>query len=102
MMAPERRLRRLADPLPIVIIGLALLIAWEVVAYVYFNGNVSPQFREGAITGADPTVPPEMRVVQMKLPLPNLVIAALITPDNVGQLWGAGLITLRSAVLGFV
>jgi NitT/TauT family transport system permease protein len=102
MMAPGRRLGRLPDPLPIVIIGVALLIAWQVVASLYFNGNVSPQFREGAITGADPTVPSEMRVVQMKLPLPSLVITALISPDNVAQLWGAGLITLRSAVLGFI
>jgi NitT/TauT family transport system permease protein len=42
-----------------------------------------------------------MRVVQTKLPLPHLVLAALLSPDNVDQLWLAGLITLRSAVVGF-
>jgi len=30
------------------------------------------------------------------------VLAALVSADNVNQLWLAGLITLRSAVLGFV
>jgi NitT/TauT family transport system permease protein len=40
--------------------------------------------------------------VMMKLPLPNLVLAALVSPDNAGQLWLAGLITLRSAVVGFI
>jgi ABC-type nitrate/sulfonate/bicarbonate transport system permease component len=43
-----------------------------------------------------------MRVVQMKLPFPHLVVAALLSPENVSQLWLAGLITLRSALLGFV
>lgn len=94
--------RRLPDPVPIVVVALALLLIWELVAWLYFNGNVSPQFRQGAITGADPTVPSEMRVVQMKLPLPNLVLAALVSPENISQLWLAGLITLRSAVLGFM
>ncbi len=95
-------LRRLPDPLPIVLVALVLLIALELVAWLYFNANVSPQFRVGAITGADPTVPAEMRVVQMKLPLPHLVVAALFSPENVNQLWLAGLVTLRSALLGFV
>lgn len=96
-----RRLR-LPDPLPIVIVGLAVLAVWQLVATLYFNASVTPQFRDGAMSGADPAVPPEMRVVMMKLPLPNLVIAALANPDNVAQLWLAGLITLRSAALGFV
>jgi len=95
-------LRRLLDPLPIVLVGVAVLVAWEVVSWLYFNASVPPQFRGGAISGADPGVPPEMRVVQMKLPLPHLVLAALVSPDNVSQLWVAGLITLRSALLGFV
>jgi NitT/TauT family transport system permease protein len=43
-----------------------------------------------------------MRVVMMKLPLPSLVLTALVTPENAPQLWLAGLITLRSAVIGFV
>src|SRR5438876_1778654 len=93
---------RLPDPLPVVAVAIALLIVWQLLAWVYFTANVSPEFRDGVITGADPTVPAEMRVVQMKLPLPNLVLAALVSPDNAGQLWLAGLITLRSAVLGFV
>ena len=84
------------------LIALVLLVAWELLAWLYFNSSVSPQFREGALSGADTTVPPEMRVVQMKLPLPHLVLAALVNPDNVTQLWFAGLITLRSAVLGFI
>lgn len=92
----------LPDPLPIMLIALVLLVAWELLAWLYFNSSVSPQFREGALSGADTTVPPEMRVVQMKLPLPHLVLAALVNPDNVTQLWFAGLITLRSAVLGFI
>ena len=92
---------RLPDPLPVVAVAIALLIVWQLLAWVYFTANVSPEFRDGVITGADPTVPAEMRVVQMKLPLPNLVLAALLSPDNAGQLWLAGLITLRSAVLGF-
>src|SRR5207302_1360834 len=97
-----RRRVGLPDPLPIVLIALVLLVAWELLAWLYFNSSVSPQFREGALSGADTTVPPEMRVVQMKLPLPHLVLAALVNPDNVSQLWFAGLITLRSAVLGFI
>ena len=92
----------LPDPLPIMLIALVLLVAWELLAWLYFNSSVSPQFREGALSGADTTVPPEMRVVQMKLPLPHLVLAALVNPDNATQLWFAGLITLRSAVLGFI
>lgn len=96
-----RRLR-IPDPLPMALVAIALLALWQLVAYVYFGANVTPEFRTGAITGADPRVPPEMRVVMMKLPLPNLVISALFTPENFGQLWLAGLITLRSAVLGFV
>jgi NitT/TauT family transport system permease protein len=95
-----RRLR-MADPLAIVIVGAVLLVAWQIVASVYFDASVTPQFRAGAISGADATVPAEMRVVQMKLPLPNLVLAALLNPDNVAPLWLAGLITLRSAVIGF-
>ena len=98
---PSRRIG-LPDPLPLILIALALLVAWELLAWLYFTSSVPLQFREGALSGADPTVPPEMRVVQMKLPLPNLVLAALVSPDNVNQLWVAGLITLRSAVLGFV
>jgi NitT/TauT family transport system permease protein len=83
------------------VVALALLVIWQVVAQLYFDANVAPEFRAGAISGADPAVPAEMRVVQMKLPLPNLVLSALINPDNVTQLWLAGLITLRSAVAGF-
>ena len=95
-----RRLR-LPDPLVIAIVGLAVIAVWQVVAWLYFLSSVSPEFRAGALSGADTTVPPEMRVVQMKLPLPNLVLAALFNPENVSQLWLAGLITLRSAVVGF-
>ena len=93
---------RLPDPLPIVLVGLVILAIWQLAAYLYFTANVTPEFRSGAITGADTRVPPEMRVVMMKLPLPNMVISALFTPDNFAQLWLAGLITLRSAVLGFI
>jgi NitT/TauT family transport system permease protein len=93
--------RRIPDPLPIVLVGLAVVVLWEVVSWLYLNASVTPQFRAGVISGADPTVPAEMRVVQMKLPLPHLVLAALFSPENVNQLWLAGLITLRSAVLGF-
>jgi NitT/TauT family transport system permease protein len=93
--------RRLPDPLPIVLVALALVVLWEVVSWVFFSASVAPQFRVGAISGADPTVPAEMRVVQMKLPFPHLVVAAVFSPDNVSQLWLAGLITLRSALLGF-
>jgi NitT/TauT family transport system permease protein len=85
----------------IAIVAIGLLIAWELVAWLVFQTSVPPEFRDGAISGSDPSVPPEMRVVQMKLPLPHLVVAALLNPDNIGQLWMAGLITLRSAVLGF-
>ena len=102
MSTRARRRVGLPDPLPIVLVALVLLVAWELLAWLYFNTSVSPQFREGALSGADTTVPPEMRVVQMKLPLPHLVLAALVNPDNVNQLWLAGLITLRSAVLGFI
>src|SRR5579859_5863186 len=95
-----RRLR-VSEPLAIAVMAVVLLALWQVIASVYFDANVSPQFRAGAISGADPAVPAEMRVVQMKLPLPNLVFGALVSPDNVAQLWLAGLITLRSAVIGF-
>jgi NitT/TauT family transport system permease protein len=96
-----RRLH-LPDPLPIVVIGLAVLAVWQIAALWYFNASVPPDFRDGAISGADTRVPPEMRVVMMKLPLPNLVVSALFNPENVAQLWLAGLITLRSAVVGFI
>jgi NitT/TauT family transport system permease protein len=96
-----RSLRLPPGILPVFGVTLALVIAWEAAASLYFNANVAEQFRAGAISGADPTVPPEMRVVQMKLPLPHLVLAALVDPQNVNQLWLAGLLTLRSAVLGF-
>jgi NitT/TauT family transport system permease protein len=97
----ERGLR-LPDPLPVLIVAVVILVVWQLVATLYFNASVSPEFRDGAISGADPKVPPEMRVVMMKLPLPNLVLAALLNPENATQLWLAGLITLRSAVVGFV
>lgn len=99
-MTPRRRLA-VPDPLPILLVGVAVLVVWQVVAQVYFTATVPPQFQAGAISGADPSVPSEMRVVQTKLPLPNLVLAALVNPDNVSQLWLAGLTTLRSAVIGF-
>ena len=92
----------LPDPLPIVVIGIVVFLVWQLVATLYFNANVTPEFREGAISGADNRVPPEMRVVMMKLPLPSLVLATLFNQENVAQLWLAGLITLRSAVIGFV
>ncbi|GAC1320556.1 MAG: hypothetical protein NVSMB2_16560 [Chloroflexota bacterium] len=91
-----------SEILPVVVVGLALLAAWEVLAWAYFLVSVPPEFRAGALSGADATVPPEMRVVQMKLPLLHMVGAALVNSDNVGQLWLAGLITLRSAMVGFV
>jgi NitT/TauT family transport system permease protein len=93
---------RLGDVLPTLVVAAALLLLWQLAAWLYFTANVPPEFRDGAISGADATVPPEMRVVQMKLPLPSLVLAALLNPENAVQLWLAGLITLRSAVLGFV
>src|SRR5712691_13041329 len=93
---------RLPEPLPVVIVACAILVVWQLVAGVYFNASVAPEFRDGAISGADPKVPPEMRVVMMKLPLPSLVLSALVNPDNAPQLWLAGLITLRSSVVGFV
>ena len=86
---------------PVLVAAGILLLGWELLAAWYFNANVTPEFRVGAITGADPTVPAEMRVVQTRLPFPSLVLLTLFDPDNAGQLWGAGLITLRSAVLGF-
>lgn len=94
--------RRLDDVVPVVVIAVVLLVVWQLLAWLYFTSSVPPEFRDGAISGADPTVPSEMRVVQTKLPLPNLVLAALLNPDNAIQLWLAGLITLRSAVLGFL
>jgi NitT/TauT family transport system permease protein len=63
---------------------------------------VAPEFRAGAISGADPAVPAEMRVVQTRLPFPHLVLAALVDPENVNQLWIAGLTTFHSALIGFV
>ena len=90
-----------SDPIAVLMVALALLAAWELASWAYFSANVPPQFREGAISGADPAVPAEMRVVQMKLPLPHLILVALVDPANVDQLWLAGLTTLRSAVLGF-
>jgi NitT/TauT family transport system permease protein len=99
--ATSRRLS-LPDLLPLLVVGLALVAAWQLLAWLYFTSSVPPEFRDGALSGADPTVPPEMRVVQMKLPLPGLVLAALVNPENFSQLWLAGLITLRSAVIGFV
>src|SRR5438270_6495760 len=93
---------RLSRWAPTLLLVLALLAAWEALAWLYFSANVAPEFQAGAISGADPAVPAEMRVVQMKLPLPHLVLAALFSPDNVAQLWLAGLVTLRSAVAGFV
>ena len=103
--APVRRRRSRGflerESVAVLVVGLALLVLWELASWAYFTANVAPQFREGAITGADPTVPAEMRVVQMKLPLPHLVLAVLVNPENVDQLWLAGLTTLRSALLGF-
>jgi NitT/TauT family transport system permease protein len=87
--------------LDVLIVAAILLVLWELASWAYFTANVAPPFREGAISGADPTVPAEMRVVQMKLPFPRLVLAALVDPANADQLWGAGLVTLRSALLGF-
>jgi len=46
-----------------------------------------PLILVGAITGADRTVPPEMRVVQTKLPYPSLVLLTLFDAANTGQLW---------------
>jgi NitT/TauT family transport system permease protein len=91
-----------ASAVPIAGVTLALLAIWELASWLLFQASVSEPFRAGAISGADPTVPPEMRVVQMKLPLPHLVLAALVNPDNLDQLWLAGLITLRNAIQGFV
>ncbi len=53
--------------LPVLAVTLVLIVIWEVAASLYFDANVAQQFRAGAISGADPTVPPEMRVVQMIL-----------------------------------
>src|SRR5829696_9925063 len=93
--------RLLREVLPVLVVAAGLLIVWELLAAWYFNANVTPEFRVGAITGADPTVPPEMRVIQTRLPFPSLVLLTLVDPANAGQLWGAGLITLRGALLGF-
>jgi NitT/TauT family transport system permease protein len=87
--------------LPVLLAAGVLLVVWELLAAWYFNLSVSPEFRVGAITGADPTVPAEMRVVQTRLPFPSLVLLTLFDPANVSQLWLAGLITLRGAVVGF-
>lgn len=103
---PRPRPRRLGlgslpDPLAVLLVAAVLLAVWEAGSWLYFMANVAPPFREGAMSGADPTVPAEMRVVQMKLPRPSRILEALASPSNVDQLWLAGLITLRSAVLGF-
>jgi NitT/TauT family transport system permease protein len=98
---PGRDRDALPDPLPLLIVGAAVLLVWEMASWLYFASRVAPEFRAGAISGADPTVPAEMRVVQTMLPFPHLVLAALLSPDNVEQLWLAGLVTLRSAALGF-
>lgn len=100
---PRRRPRlgSLPEPLAVLLVLGALLVTWEAGSWLYFTANVAPAFREGAMSGADPTVPAEMRVVQMKLPLPSRILQALASPSNVDQLWLAGLITMRSAVLGF-
>jgi NitT/TauT family transport system permease protein len=87
--------------LPVLLAAGVLLVVWELLAAWYFNISVSPEFRVGAITGADPTVPAEMRIVQTRLPFPSLVLLTLFDPANVSQLWLAGLITLRGAVVGF-
>src|SRR5215212_2982630 len=87
--------------LPVLLVAVVLLAGWELLATWYFNANVTPEFRFGSITGADPTVPPEMRVIQTRLPFPSLVLLTLVDPANTGQLWGAGLVTLRGALLGF-
>ena len=75
----------MVDPLAIQLVAVELLAVWKLASTLYFDANVTPQFRAGAISGADPAVPAEMRVVQMKLPLPNLVVAALLSPDNLAQ-----------------
>ena len=93
--------RAFGGALPVLVVALAVLVGWELLASWYFSVNVSPEFRVGAITGADPTVPPEMRVVQTKLPFPSLVLLTLVDPANVNQLWVAGLVTLRGALIGF-
>lgn len=87
--------------LPVLLVAGVLLIVWEAAAAWYFNANVTPEFQVGAITGADPSVPAEMRVVQTRLPFPSLVLLTLFDPANANQLWIAGLITLRGALIGF-
>ena len=37
---------RLADPLPILIAAAVILVVWQLVATLYFNANVTPQFRD--------------------------------------------------------
>jgi NitT/TauT family transport system permease protein len=93
--------RAFGGTLPVLVVAAVLLVGWELLAAWYFNANVTPEFRVGAITGADPTVPAEMRVVQTRLPFPSLVMLTLFDPANASQLWVAGLITLRGAVIGF-
>ena len=93
--------RAFGGALPVLTVAAVLLIGWELLASWYFSANVTPEFRIGAITGADPTVPPEMRVVQTKLPFPSLVLLTLFDPANADQLWVAGLVTLRGALIGF-
>src|SRR4051794_39413041 len=93
--------RAFGGALPVLLVAVVLLAGWELLAAWYFNANVAPEFRVGAITGADPTVPPEMRVIQTRLPFPSLVLLTLFDPANAAQLWGAGLITLWGALIGF-
>ncbi len=94
-------LAALPDALVVLLVALALVALWQLAAWLYLTATVPPEFREGVITGADTRVPAELRVEQMKLPLPSMILAALANPDNADQLWLAGLTTLRSAVLGF-
>jgi NitT/TauT family transport system permease protein len=93
--------RGMPDAVAVLIVAAVLLAIWWLAAWLFFTVSVPPEFREGAISGADVTVPAEMRVIQVMLPFPHLVLAALANPENVEQLWLAGLVTLRSAVQGF-
>jgi NitT/TauT family transport system permease protein len=99
--ADARWTRAYGGALPVLVVAAIILVAWELLAAWYFTASVAPEFRVGAITGADPTVPAEMRVVQTRLPFPSLVLLTLFDPANASQLWLAGLITLRGAVVGF-
>src|SRR3954466_8823036 len=93
--------RAFGGALPVLLVAAVLFVGWELLAAWYFNANVTPEYRVGAITGADQTVPPEMRIVQIRAQFPSLVLLTLFDPANAGQLWVAGLITLRGALLGF-